>query len=152
MSSFLVGHTHIDALLTAAGFYHTPHRPLRWAVERDSTDRTTWGDNQPTIIGRMLVAANEHSVGVEPGMGAAHLYHYKPMPLPAAGPDPRAVLGALACYTYQSCDHSHWRISQARQFCLALHYAVVDRVLPTRNYFGEIRDRDIFVTGTEVSW
>ena len=35
-------------------------------------------------------------------------------------PSPVAVLKAISCYEYQSCEHPGWHTSEARQFCSVL--------------------------------
>ncbi|HUZ55086.1 MAG TPA: hypothetical protein VMU94_21490 [Streptosporangiaceae bacterium] len=43
--------------------------------------------------------------------------------------DPIAILKAISCYEYQSCEHPGWEASEARSFCEALRRRII-RWLP----------------------
>ncbi len=42
--------------------------------------------------------------------------------------DPVAVLKAIQCYEYQSCEHPEWETSEAHEFCQALRSAAIDKL------------------------
>lgn len=149
MSAFIVDRAHIDALVTAA---LRPRLSLHWM---DCDPDTLWQTRTTTDayfqamqahthharyedadrIGVMLWAANLASVtarypddasGARPGSGdtdeaiAAYTYRGRTPAL-----EPVAVLKALSCYEYQSCEHAGWHGSEAERFCDALRSAMI---------------------------
>lgn len=95
MSAFIVSHDHIDALVT-------------YAVTKGLTRRT------PTEAGQVLLAENAKSVAHRYNEGVSNeptLYRHRTFtkPLPAI-----AILKAVDCLAYQSCEHDGWESSDAK--------------------------------------
>jgi hypothetical protein len=143
MSAFMVGKTHIDAMVTAAAdIVHGHHDSgLRWW----KTERYTgeWGEvgysdrDQQSATGMMLWAENLASIharypdtlegGMYPGPAdftADDVLAYR-FTRVSGRIDPVAILKAIACYEYQSCEHEGWLASEARQFCIALQHKMI---------------------------
>lgn len=133
MSAFIVGKEHIDVLITAAvrqrhgGLsYYYPGPSGQLALYR--VDYTNADE-----VGAMLLAENIKSVWARypneerdtlPGpipTPEPEAYIHRDKILPAV-----AVLKALACYEYQSCETGdEWRASRAHAFCDALRHAMI---------------------------
>jgi hypothetical protein len=129
MSAFIVGKDHIDLLVTAA--LHGP------GDERTVSPGNTWQRlvrfGEADALGAMLIGENIASVSYRYGgesletlpgpLDTAELvtYSWQATPrLPAA-----ALLKAISCYEYQSCEHDAWETSKAKQFCSALRHALI---------------------------
>jgi hypothetical protein len=124
MSADEVDTIHIDALLTAG----MPRRGtiLHWHWG-NPTQGASLNAETAGRVGAMLLAENRRSVN--------HLYtedeieqpyEYKRASLKGGWV---AVLSALACYEYQSCEHAEWPDSEAYAFCDALRRHAI-RQLP----------------------
>lgn len=139
MSAFEVSDTHIDALVSAAlradsygpmSWYHDAkdeiprtqpgemlpgHEDYLSALKR--TQREVTRDNAGTW-GAALLAENRRSVN--------HRYNEDEFEAPyefseiRGHLDPVAILKAISCYEYQSCEHPGWEASEAHSFCEAL--------------------------------
>ena len=109
MSAFVVGHDHIDGLLTwaidAGAGYSAPSGNYTRITAEDATQ-----------IGRWLLEENERSVGYRypntdelPGTigQSSGGYHFRRWPLP--GLSALAVLKACDCFDYQACETSDYR-------------------------------------------
>jgi hypothetical protein len=166
MSAFIVSDTHIDALLTAGLILVRPHGPLRWFYPEitvlEVADATRPGvaftedsvqlvegrshelrEDNATDVGAMLVAANRDSVNFRYGEEAIEPpYRFRRL---SGTPDPLAVLKAIGCYEYQSCEHPGWRACQARQFCDALREVCIGCLPGYEEAPWEISDRNIFL-------
>jgi hypothetical protein len=57
--------------------------------------------------------------------------------------DPLAVIDAVSCYEYQSCEHAGWQASEAKAFCDALTAKML-RQIPRKASVWEISDRNVF--------
>lgn len=109
----------IDALLTAGlafcsdTYLLTWHYPPPTAAEPGTVGRArTLTPATAGRVGAMLLAENTRSVNYlhdEDDWEPVYLLH----PLPGT-PDPLAVLKAIACLEYQSCEHDGWLDSEAR--------------------------------------
>ena len=154
MSAWMVSKAHIDALVTAAaGLKPGQHDSgLSWYVKDDgqwfhSEDRRELGysdRDRASEVGMMLWAENWASINYRypdtvedhsqvPGPAdfrPDHVLAYRYTR--ARTLEPVAVLKAIACYEYQSCEHPGWRSSEARQFCQSLKEKMV-RQLPGYN-------------------
>lgn len=145
MSAFEVCVTHIDALVSAAArrdalgslsWYHgevpgsAPGEAL--PSRNDYLAALTAAKREVTIAnagawGAALLAENRRSID--------HRYAEEDIEAPyefteIRGPlDPVAILKALSCYEYQSCEHPGWRASEAHSFCEALRARMI-RSLP----------------------
>jgi len=155
MSAFCVGYTHIDTLLTA-GLTLTTHGPLTWlAAPTPSGDTERVNDQHlrrelrietANTVGQMLINENARSVnhlygGEQPEL--AQRYTYRRLLGPV---QPVAVLKAVDCYEYQSCETPDWAASEARQFCEALRARCV-HALPGYDAAPAwpVEDRALFV-------
>jgi len=128
MSAFAVSNAHIDALLTA-GLDQGTHGYFRWywpeltAEEEAEEHLHELRIETANQVGAMLVAEYYRSVN--------HRYHEDNEPEPYVYARcrqrlaPVALLKAVDCYEYQSCEHPEWKRSQARAFCQALRGALV---------------------------
>jgi hypothetical protein len=115
MSAFLVGHDHIDALLSfamqrnrsgsSASYYHESNG-RRVDITRENA----------TEIGRILLAENERSINARypdtvgnpeemPGTIGEYAANYEFRDWPLSSPlSPVAVLKACSCFDYQACE------------------------------------------------
>ena len=140
MSAYIVDADVVDVLARAATT-HLPygHGLLSWTwpdPEGGCRYATTSFDGQ-TGIGRMLLRENERSIMARYpdtlGDDDAALLGRMPGPVDYAGweayefprrsfpmPEPVHVLGIMACYEYQACEHPGWRDSEAYGFCRSL--------------------------------
>jgi hypothetical protein len=130
MSAFIVGHDHINALVS-------------WAVDNQVTyfhpgfsnplsiDRRT-----ATEIGRILLHENERSVRYRYPNGApedlpgtsgerAETYVFRAR---GARLSPVGVIKAVHCLEYQSCEHDGWRASVAFSICQDIKEAATYRL------------------------
>jgi hypothetical protein len=154
MSAFVVGKSHIDAILRTALDGPDDRGPK---YPGDGWHRTYWYHNGPhqldheTVerVGAMLTVENVRSVQYRyedssmdtlPGPIAngwltdALLGKYD-WPAYGTGPvrigtGPRqlttvAALKALDCYEYQSCEHPGWEASEAKAFCDSLRSSLI---------------------------
>jgi hypothetical protein len=144
MSAFEVGTVHINVMVSAALAATQFREPMRWYFgdmpatepgemlpdaspsdyERCRREVTSENAEQ---WGAVLLAENRASVN--------HRYDEDEIEAPYAlteysgQVDPVAVLSAIACYEYQSCEHPGWKRSEARAFCEALRNKMV-RMVP----------------------
>jgi hypothetical protein len=113
MSAFVVGHDHIDGLLT-------------WAIDQKvsyywANQRIEITDKNASKIGRTLLKENERSVGHRynetdptemPGTrgqyAADYIYRRFMPPIKAV-----SILKACDCFDYQACETDDWEQSQA---------------------------------------
>ena len=136
MSAFVVSKAHIDYMVRAATVLHYRHGPMAWIWNVDRAagnyDRETLprGDHARALeVGQMLWDTNVESVQYRysdtpptelPGTTGCD-YRYETGPsLQCRSPEPVAVLKAISCYEYQSCEHDGWEASEAHAFCEAL--------------------------------
>ena len=136
MSAFEVDPTHIDVLISAA-LVGDHYGPLSWYhgeipetlpgealpshedyLERLRTTKREVTRDNAGMWGALLVAENRRSVN--------HRYDEDELEEPyeftqyAGTFNPVAILKALDCYEYQSCEHPEWKASEAKSFCNAL--------------------------------
>jgi hypothetical protein len=146
VSAFEVDNTHIDALISAAvrrdtygtlNWHHgdlpgtMPGEALPDVTEdyRDTLKRTrreVTPENAGTW-GATLLAENRRSVNhryAEDEIEAPYIFTEIRGDL-----DPVAILKAIDCYEYQSCEHPGWEASESRAFCDALRRRMI-RKLP----------------------
>jgi hypothetical protein len=135
MSAFVVSREHIDALVTAA-LDATPRRvgaPIAWywpAIDRAEDNTATLRAKryearreEASRIGAMLWATNVHSVNHRYDEDDwEDVYEYRRHPFDLS---PVAILKAIDCYEYQSCEHDDWPTSEAHAFCQALRRAYI---------------------------
>ena len=168
MSAFIVDKVHIDALVTAA-MELTPGEHssgLRWIVPNPSkpggyeakelgyfdkiraseVGQMLWAENLASIHGRYPDTAETDSNYPGPADFESYQvgrYEWEHVP---GIIDPLAIVDAISCYEYQSCEHDGWRTSEAQIFCDALKDKMIRR-LPRKMSVWEITDRDLFLTG-----
>lgn len=106
MSAFIVNNAHIDTLVNA-GLHLV-----------GSTDQ-----RHADGIGRMLLAENYSSVNYRYSEND-NAPDYRAT-LTDAELSPIAVLSALHCYEYQSCEHPEWQTSDARIYCEAVRAGIL---------------------------
>ncbi len=136
MSAFEVDKTHIDVLISAA-LQGSHGGPLYWYhgeipntmpgealpshenyLERLNTTRREVTSDNAGMWGALLVAENRRSVN--------HRYNEDEIEEPyeftryAGTFNAVAILKAISCYEYQSCEHPEWEASEAKSFCDAL--------------------------------
>ena len=144
MSAFEVSAVHIDALVSAA-LRGTRHGHLTWyhgeiphtapgemlpggddyLTALASTRREVIRDNAETW-GAALLAENRRSVNHrydESEWEAAYSFTEIRGDL-----DPVAILAAIDCYEYQSCEHPEWQSSEAHAFCAALRNLMIHKL------------------------
>lgn len=135
MSAFIVSPAHIDALIQAGIRAGHPARggyTLTW--EHDHEPGTEEGARTRTNtrhqltretgnrIGAMLWNENKRSVDHRYDRATdREVYRFAESRVTA----PVAILKALSCYEYQTCEHPEWETSEARAFCTALRDAVI---------------------------
>ena len=146
MSAFIVSKAHVDALVhAAAAVEHGEHRSgLSWyhftevddrgwpadmrhyevgysdQASQDECGRMLWGENLRSIEYRYPdTIENQMYPGPGDFLGWPDVDQYTCKGLRPT-PDPVAILKALDCYEYQSCEHPGWRTSNAHAFCEAL--------------------------------
>lgn len=132
MSAFVVGHDHIDALLTFA----ISSRVSYWVDETQS--RTVITTTNAEDIGKILLRENELSVGTRynetdpdnmPGCIGQNSANYRYRHFMGATSDAMAILKACNCFAYQACEHPEWEDSDAHSIIKAIeHFAI--RALP----------------------
>lgn len=149
MSAFIVGKAHIDAMVQAGLSYGEPHRhngTLCWHIkeEADGEDYERgepWGPmavansqrrrreltrDTANRVGAMLWNENKRSVDHRYNeANDREVYRFASSRVT----NPVAILKAINCYEYQSCEHPEWETSEAQAFCAALTGAMV-RSLP----------------------
>lgn len=145
MSAFIVEKAHIDAMVQAgirSGSPATGGFTLRWQVG----DRPEWTEDvtleaysvavqerareltreTANRVGAMLWNENKRSVDHRYNeANDREVYRFASSRVT----NPVAVLKAIHCYEYQSCEHPEWETSEAHAFCEALSGAMV-RSLP----------------------
>ena len=141
MSAFEVDPTHIDVLISAA-LQGGSYGPLTWyygeiphtapgealpgaedyLTSLQKTKREVTRTNAG-MWGALLVAENRRSVN--------HRYAEDEIEDPyefteyAGTFNAVAILKAISCYEYQSCEHPEWEASEAKAFCDALRASMI---------------------------
>ena len=125
MSAYEVEQIHIHALVNAALMRNRYGTMRYWhAAERRSVEVTLDNAGQ---VGAMLAAENRRSVNYRYQENEIEEpYWFQPI---TKRLDPVKVLGALACYEYQSCETGDWPQTEAYAFCQALRKHMI-RFLP----------------------
>ena len=136
MSAWIVSKEHIDAMVSAALVCAQENRSsFRWydADGNHSHELTYTDTEKATKVGAMLWAENLASINARytdtidhpencPGPvgfnGVSSVANYTLKRTPRI--PPVAILKAISCYEYQSCEHAGWKTSQAYQFCASL--------------------------------
>lgn len=128
MSAFVVGNEHIDVLVNAIAQY---------GVAAKDTNRIGY-----RALGQLLWDENLRSVDhryQESNPGERYILHTT-----EGGLDPLAVLKAVDCYQYQSCEHPGWEDSDACAWVTRLREAIYTAVprystlVPSRYSPGQV--------------
>ena len=166
MSAFEVDHTHIDVLISAAlirqhgdtlSWYHgeipqtAPGEALPshgdYLAALDKTRREVTSDNAG-MWGALLTAENRRSVN--------HRYDEDEIEDPyeftryAGTFSPVAILKAISCYEYQSCEHPEWKTSEAKSFCDALRTHMIHSLAGWDKAAWEVTDASQVTVGNAM--
>lgn len=130
MSAFVVGHDHIDALLSFAIMHRVRYRAGEEGRSVEITQRNA------SEVGAILLHENERSVGYRYGetdpdempgtigeTSATYRFRDFLEPLPAL-----AALKACDCLEYQSCEHPGWGTSLAAAIVDAIRRYAIARL------------------------
>lgn len=139
MSAFIVGHDHIDALISFAMARYT-YGPVSYYVPETQTRVTITQDNA-TEVGRILLTENERSIyhrypDVKPGQNDskpgtwgedAETYNFKQWPLnqPLS---PVSIIKGCDCFDYQACETDDYEQSLAHTIIEAIRKRAVSRI------------------------
>jgi hypothetical protein len=139
MSAYVVDRVHIDMLVQSGLTICSPSSPLRWfdidavalraqeATYKEHVRYLRYEDADR--VGRMLWIENIKSVDYRypdepelPGPARFSALDAEDYTWTEPGyiPTPAEVLGIVACYDYQACEHPGWPASEAYQFIHAL--------------------------------
>lgn len=143
MSAWIVSKTHIDSLVQA-GIEREMVRP----EEADEFGRMLWAENLASIHSRYPdTAANDKNYPGPIGFKARHVASYTYKPLKGSSLDAEGVVNSAArCYDYQTCEHSGYEASKARQFVQLLAACTEDK---GSGPWG-IDERDAFLVAASV--
>ena len=171
MSAFEVSNTHIDALVSAALQAVPPDGGIRWyhQTPADEIPRTMPGEMLPGhedyiaslerthrevtldnagTWGAALLAENRRSVN--------HRYDEDEIEAPYVFTqihgtfNPVAILKAVSCYEYQSCEHPGWAASEAYDFCQALRARMIRQLAGYRDAAWEVHQPSDVTIGEPV--
>jgi hypothetical protein len=166
MSAFEVCDTHIDVMVSAA-LEGTRYGPLSWYHDpREEIPGTQPGemlpghDDYPASLerarrevnaenaeqwGATLLAENRRSVNhryAEDELEAPYTFTRYTGQL-----KPVALLNAISCYEYQSCEHPGWETSEAHGFCQALRHHAIQQLPGMDSAPCEVTDAAQVFTG-----
>lgn len=108
MSAFVVSNAHIDVLVNAIAQYGVAGKDVGRTVYRD-LGQVLWDENVRSVDYRYQ-ECNTHD---------RYTLHTTEGDL-----DPLAVLKAIDCYEYQSCEHPEWADSDAQRWMTRLREAI----------------------------
>jgi len=140
MSAYIVGHAHIDALLTFATA-NDPRSfgPISYRLE-PSGNSVEITEHNATEVGRILLTENERSVqhrypGEAPGElpgsdgeGAASYMFQRWEDANGLAPSPTAILKGCDCFDYQACETDDYRQSDACRIVDAIRHRAISRL------------------------
>jgi hypothetical protein len=158
MSAYIVSKSHIDALVNAAGevIFDEHASGLNWYHDGERHE-LGYGDRvQASYTGQMLWAANLSSINCRypdtidmpsncpgpndfNGMETVEEYMFKPTPRLSAV----AILKAIDCYVYQSCEDPTFYTSEAYAFCEALRRKMTRQLPGYGDAPWEIREEHV---------
>jgi hypothetical protein len=153
MSAFIVSKKHIDALVGAAIAYKGRGiQAFRWIapnpfqsgnssydvdcaldlVNADQVGRMLWKENIRSVCHRYpekdRAELSEAFSGYREAAEYADAETYRFRRLLDTLPALPALLKAIDCYEYQSCEHPEWEVSSARAFCQALRKTLIQQL------------------------
>lgn len=114
VSAWIVAHAHIDVLVLAGIQFGVPYDP-----------------DFPGPIGPVVLAAAGADLWAENDRSVNCRYGEDSKPPPYEAPtaevilDPTAVVKAIDCFAYQSCEHAGWDASRAADYCARLRVAAL---------------------------
>ena len=167
MSAFEVDATHIDVMVSAALQRVSCGETMRWyhgdipgtqpgemlpggedyASACERTRREVTSETAETW-GATLLAENRRSVN--------HRYDEEEIEEPyvfteyAGSFKPAAILKALDCYEYQSCEHPGWEASEAHSFCEALRSRMIHQLPGYADAPWEVHNASDVMTGEAI--
>lgn len=106
MSAFIVGAEHLAAIVGSAAVYGRRHHDLDDTFDAMAMANILAIENARSVDSRY----GEDNDAIEVPASAISRYAASPL-------SPVALLKALACYDYQSCEHEGWKDSDAKRFC-----------------------------------
>jgi hypothetical protein len=118
VSAWIVGRAHIDVLVQALceGEYVTD--------DPDSVGRVLWRENLRSVAARYPGDGDGERPGpIDFRDSDVDTYTYR---RPRNRPSLEALLVAIGCYGYQSCEHRGWESSTAQMWMATLRQAVLD--------------------------
>lgn len=164
MSAFVVDEMHIHVMVNAGLAYPMHGDKLRWLV-RELTDEEKvqsytrgepWGPGATAIYGQLRRELTSKTAGFVGAMlwaenvrSVNHRYSEEEWEQPyqfktlRGVPNPLAVLKAIACYEYQSCEHEDWEESESYRFCQSLRKAAINKLPGYDEMPWEIDESDL---------
>jgi hypothetical protein len=138
MSAFVVGHDHIDALLSFATRRTRYGSTASFSHELgDAFERRAITEENATEIGRILLAENERSVGARypdckdnpedmPGTIGETAASYRFKAWSASSPlTATAILKGCSCFDYQACETADYETTRAHAIIDGIrHHAI----------------------------
>jgi len=133
MSAFVVNKSHINAMLLKA--LHPQYGGhLSWYLNGQHHELTNDNIDQ---VGQMLLDENVKSVccryedsevtDLPGGVNADYLIPFKTKYLHRI-PSALETIKLIHCYSYQSCEHPEWEISEAKAFCQSLESEAISQL------------------------
>lgn len=119
MSAWLVSKLHIDALVYARSLIRHPSRGLRSETIDSDLGRMLWRENMLSLAG---LYEKRHGDQVDEAALADYTYSRHGAFL---GTPVIALIKAIDCYEYQSCEHQGWEKSDAFHYCKSLRSALI---------------------------
>ena len=127
MSAYIVSKSHINALVQA-GLRSGMRARFTWYTrdEDGNLTRMELRHDNADAVGQMLLDENIKSVSSRypsdrlselPGRTNSEYlmpFEWKPF---VKQPTPLEAIKLIRCYEYQSCEHTEWDTSEAKQFC-----------------------------------
>lgn len=108
MSAFIVGNGHVDVLVNAVAQYRVAPKDAR-RIDYRALGQLLWDENARSVDHRYQ----------ETNPRDRYVLHTTEGDL-----DPVAVLKAIDCYEYQSCEHPEWADSDAHAWMIRLRDAI----------------------------
>jgi hypothetical protein len=142
MSAYIVGHDHIDALLTFAT-RRDRFGPVSYLPA--SGNRVEITSYNATEIGRILLTENERSVrhrypgdapGDLPGTSGEDAARYSFRPWQPQSPPAVAILKGCDCFDYQACETDDYDTSLAARIIEAIRKRAIHRLTDYENAPG----------------
>lgn len=132
MSAYVVDKAHIDALVKAAlgqrqdfRYWHNEEHKRVDSNNAEEIGAMLWNENVRSVSYRYPSDSLESLPGrIDSPWLTPYTYSFMRTPYR----EPVAVLKAIDCYEYQSCETPDWEQSEAFAFCRALRRHVIGRL------------------------